>query len=156
MSNRSRRRVLVGVMGYSDKPYDHVLAESQLRGAFDQLQFAYPNRQVVIVSGHTDQGVPGQAYHLAKEYGFGTVGLTARRAHALKPDGTPKYQLFPVDTIITVGTEEDPWGVESETFVEYCTRFICLGEGPQSLREAQLAEDDGKDVQRFELPILAA
>lgn len=89
--------------------------------------------KIDIVSGLTDVGIPGIAYHLVtsgriNKDAFGkTVGIACAKAK--------DYPRFPVDEKHIIGSE---WGDESEFFVDYIDALVRIGGGEQSHREVAL------------------
>lgn len=157
--------VRLGVVGYSSpERYDKQLALRQLKEAFDRVASDFPARQIIIVSGATDRGIPSQAYRLAAERGYGTGGVACRKANGFK--------LYPTDEEpIIVG---DNWGEESPVFVygtdaidnvepESAGRYadhphhgldamIRIGGGSQALRETRMLKELGKPAYEYDLP----
>lgn len=81
------------------------------------------------MSGYTNMGVPKIAYELAKDFGFVTVGFSARQALKVKSG------LFPVDEVMLRGNK---FGDKSEAFVAFVDLLIRVGGGEQSRHETKL------------------
>jgi len=129
----------VGVMGYSDQGFDATLAMKMLNEAFDIIQ-RESGREVRIVSGYTNLGIPALAYQEAVRRGWKTVGVACNKAK--------DYDVFPCDKVIIVGED---WGDESQAFLAKCEVFIQIGGGAQSHREAEKAIKSGKAVFVYDL-----
>ena len=136
----SKKPLRVGVVGYSDKKFDKKAALELLRQGFDELIGSRKN--VEIVSGLTDLGIPGIAYKEAVERGYRTVGIACKKAS--------EYKCFECDESIILGEE---WGDESGRFLEYIDVLIRVGGGKQSLAEVKSAKKMGKEVKEYELEI---
>ena len=125
----------VGVVGFSQRHFDHEAARAHLRRLLTPLLAGRAG--VELVSGLTNQGVPKLAYELGVELGCVTVGFSAKQAVRARA-GT-----FPVDRRILVG---ERYGDESEAFVAYIDALVRVGGGPQSRDEvarfrAKLGDD---------------
>lgn len=134
----------VGIVGFSAQKFDLVLAEQLIRKEFDELLLSFSEEpaDIEIVSGYTDLGIPGLAYKLAREYGFGCVGIACQKAK--------NYECFPCDIVILDDTWLN-WGDESETFLDYCHMFLQFGGGKQSKAEMEEAARQGKKIIYHEL-----
>lgn len=135
----------VGVMGYSGAKFDINRAKYLIATAFDLVAENNPGRQIIIVSGYTNLGIPALAYAESIKRGWKTVGVACARAN------DADSEVFPCDDVYIVGEE---WGDESPTFLNMCHAFIRVGGGKQSLRETAQAKAEGKTVLEYELPIL--
>jgi hypothetical protein len=121
----------IGVVGFSQRHFDHEAARAQLR-RFVSALLERPEAKAAapeIVSGLTNQGVPKLAYELARELGLITVGIAARQALRVRAG------LFPVDRRILVG---ERFGDESPILIDYIDKLIRIGGGPQSRAEVEL------------------
>jgi hypothetical protein len=135
------RPLRIGVVGYSDdKKVDELLKSREwvrnnlswvLSNMQEQLQYIHGHcDRFELVSGLTDMGVPGIAYHfvtqgkLNQETYVKTVGFACSKAK--------DFPQFPVDEKHIIGTE---WGDESSAFIEYIDALIRIGDGEQSIRE---------------------
>jgi hypothetical protein len=126
----------IGVVGFSQRHFDHDTARAHLRRMLGAL-LERPQAQglkVELVSGLTNQGVPRLAYELATVLGLRTVGISAKQALRVAAG------VFPVDERILVG---ERFGDESATFVATIDVLIRVGGGRQSRHEVELF------VQRF-------
>jgi hypothetical protein len=120
----------IGVVGYSQRHFDHEAARAHLRRFVTALlELPEAARPPEIVSGLTNQGVPKLAYELARELGLPTVGIAARQALRVRAG------LFPVDRQILVG---ERFGDESPVLIAYIDKLIRVGGGPQSRAEVEL------------------
>jgi hypothetical protein len=123
--------VKIGVVGFSQRHFDHEAAQLHLRRFVSEL-LELPECVATapeIVSGLTNQGVPKLAYELARELGLPTVGIAARQALRVRAG------LFPVDRRIIVG---ERFGDESPVLINYIDKLIRVGGGPQSRAEVEL------------------
>ncbi|MCG8328867.1 MAG: hypothetical protein MI974_14340 [Chitinophagales bacterium] len=118
-----------GVVGFSRNQFDKNTARQILETLFTTIKEKYPDKEIEIVSGYTNSGVPKIAYELADLFGFTTVGFSAEQAL------TVKSGVYPVQKVILKGKK---FGDESEAFVKYIDRLIRIGGGPQSRRECML------------------
>lgn len=133
-------KLRVGVVGYSNQPFDRQDALLLIRDAFDSFGRI---ADIEIVSGLTRLGIPALAYEEATRRGWKTIGVACLRAF--------EYPLFPVNEAIIAGNN---WGDESATFIDMIDVLIRVGGGRQSRHEACLARVQGKDVIEFEIPSL--
>jgi hypothetical protein len=136
----------LGIIGYSSGTFDEEEAKRLILLGIMHTELK-SNRQVThIVSGLTNQGVPGLAYQMASDPQDGqmtTVGIACAKAD--------DHPCFPVDDRIIVGKD---WGDESDTFLEYIDALVRVGGGKQSLREARLFRKryPQASIVEFELP----
>lgn len=115
----------LGIVGYSSGKFDESIAHILLLRGIVQAEIKSGKMISEIVSGLTDQGIPGMAYHLAvKMDNIKTVGIACSKAG--------EYPCFAVDEAIIIG---DEWGDESETFIDYIDILLRIGGGDQSLEE---------------------
>lgn len=135
----------VGVMGYSGQKFDTARALEYLQEAFDKIAADAEDREIVIVSGYTNLGIPALAYKEAADRGWKTAGVACSKA--------TEYECFECDEVYTVG---DNWGDESPTFLDMCEIFVRVGGGGQSRRETASAIADGKIVLEYDLAALPA
>ncbi len=119
----------IGVVGFSANAFDQTLAKQLLASIFTRIKTKHTHKHIQIVSGYTNTGVPLIAYQLAQDFGFQTVGFSAKQALQVKSG------LYPVDEVIIVG---ERFGDESESFVRYIDGLIRIGGGSQSRREVEL------------------
>lgn len=132
--------VFVGIMGYSGQKFDIDRAKQLLCEAFSLIEEKYPNRQIAVVSGYTNLGIPALAYAEATKRGWETIGVACSKAK--------EYEVFPCNKVYIVG---ENWGDESPVFLDMCKVFVRVGGGGQSLRECAQAKEDGKTVYEYEL-----
>jgi hypothetical protein len=133
----------LGIVGYSSGKFDQEVALSMIAVGIATAEAESKTLATELVSGLTDQGVPGLAYHLAASMDLKTVGIACSKAS--------EYPCFPVDEEIIVG---DDWGDESQTFLERVDAIVRVGGGEQSLKEVALFREQKPDaiVVEFELP----
>lgn len=115
----------IGIVGFSDDSY--IPKEETVRAYFRQGLKDLGldgDKNLIIVSGTTNMGVPKICYEEARKMGFKTVGITAEEAK--------QYDLFPVDESFFIG---EKFGDESDFFLEYIDCMIKIGGGPQSIKE---------------------
>lgn len=135
-----RKKIYVGVMGYSSQKFDTDKAWNLLGQAFDDIQRKHFGYEIWIVSGYTWMGIPALAYHQAKNRHWMTMGIACKKAN--------EYEVFPCDDVVIVGED---WGDESPTFLAQCQIFVRVGGGKQSHREIEQAKADGKITYEYEL-----
>lgn len=119
----------LGIVGYSSGIFDEEEAQRLILLGIYHAEMSSGRIVTHIVSGLTDQGVPGLAYHMAIDPSYGdmiTVGIACSKAF--------DFPCFPVDDEIIVG---DEWGDESKTFLNYIDALVRVGGGKQSLKEAK-------------------
>ena len=135
------RPLRIGVVGYSDeKKIDKFLKSREgilhnLSWGLSRIQRQLETingicKEFELVSGLTDVGIPGIAYHFVstgnmnKEIFTKTVGFACAKAK--------DFPQFPVDEKHIIGTE---WGDESSAFLDYIDGLIRIGDGEQSIKE---------------------
>jgi len=116
----------LGIVGYSSGKFDEDQAKIMILKGIMQAELETDKMISELVSGLTDQGIPGLAYHLVEDMDIRTVGIACSKAS--------DYECFPVDQEIIVG---DDWGDESETFLDYIDALVRVGGGDQSLSEVK-------------------
>ena len=137
-----KQQIRVGIVGYSGRSFNIKRGTSLLRTAYDEVQKTYAGKEIIIVSGLTDLGIPSLAYREAVRRGLTTVGVACSRAS--------RHKCFEVDERVIVG---DQWGDESETFINMIDVLVRVGGGNQSFAETQAAKDKGIHVLEYELPV---
>lgn len=136
----------LGIVGYSEGTFDENEAKRLIILGIYHTELSSGKMVTHIVSGLTDQGIPGLAYRIAADPAGGempTVGIACDKAS--------DYPCFPVDDEIIVGKE---WGDESETFLNYIDALVRVGGGKQSIREAKQFRElkPNAPIVEFELP----
>lgn len=136
----------LGIVGYSSGTFDENEASRLILLGILHAEMSSGKMVTHIVSGLTDQGVPGLAYHLALDPDNGemtTVGIACSKAF--------DYPCFPVDDEIIVGKD---WGDESDTFLRYIDALVRVGGGKQSLAETKKFRKmkPNAPIIEFELP----
>ena len=124
-----KKPIKYGIVGFSRNQFDKQAAHKILAELFRNIKTKHPERQIEIVSGYTNSGVPKLAYELACKFGFVTVGFSARQALKVRAG------VFPVDKVMLQG---EKFGDESEDFVRYIDGLIRVGGGRQSRRECEM------------------
>jgi hypothetical protein len=119
----------IGVVGFSRSSFDKKTAILKLRNILESLVEGKNPKEIEIVSGYTNMGVPRIAYRLADDMGLVTVGFSAQQALRVRAG------VYPVQKKILVG---ERFGDESEAFIEYIDILIRIGGGPQSRHETAL------------------
>ena len=133
-----KKSIRVGVVGYSDKKFDKGVALELLCDSFDEATKGY--RDITIVSGLTDLGIPALAYKEALARKWGTVGIACKKAS--------EFKCFDCDEIVMIGEE---WGDESEKFLDSIDVLIRIGGGKQSIAEVKKAKEMGIKAIEHEL-----
>ncbi|HVY01736.1 MAG TPA: hypothetical protein VHA12_03155 [Candidatus Nanoarchaeia archaeon] len=131
----------VGVIGYSAQRFDKVVAGLFLNRVCDFVKLSHPDKNISVVSGLTDLGMPAIAYREAKSLGWKTVGVACTKAE--------EYETFNVEKRKIVG---DNWGDESRTFLDSIDMLVCVGGGNQSKRELEEWKKTGKPFIEYNLP----
>lgn len=122
----------IGVVGFSQNQFDKTMARTLIRTYYEKLADEHDDKIIEIVSGYTNMGIPKIAYELADEFGFVTVGFSAKQALRVRAG------LYPVKKKILQG---ERFGDESQAFVNYINRLLRVGGSKQSRAEAQLFKD---------------
>lgn len=125
----TRSTIRIGIVGYSRNQFNWKKATSILKDLYKELKKNHKDKEVEIVSGYTNVGVPKIAYQLAEQFDFTTVGFTAKEALSID------IGLYPVQKVFIVG---DKFGDESEDFIKYIDGLIRIGGGNQSLKEVEM------------------
>jgi hypothetical protein len=134
------KSIRIGVVGYFAQKFNKDNAILFLEAVFDLIENSY-GKNVTLISGATDMGVPSLAYSLAKERGWETVGITCEKAK--------EYKIFEgLDKIEFIGKE---WGDESGYFLSSIDVLIKCGGGTQSKKEYAKAQEMG--IQSIEIEI---
>lgn len=119
----------VGIVGFSNESkYEKIKGECATIAAFDKIYQLYSDKEIVIVSGLTNMGIPKLAYLEAVKRGWKTVGIAPKEAE--------NYDLFPVNEKIIAGIK---FGDESKVFIDYIDIIIKIGGGEQSKKEVSMA-----------------
>ncbi len=124
--------ITIGVVGFSQNQFDKNAAREIIRAYYEKLAEEHGDKNIEIVSGYTNMGVPQIAYELADEFGFITVGFSAKQALRVRSG------LYPVQKKILKG---ERFGDESQDFVRYINRLLRVGGGKQSRHETQLFKE---------------
>ncbi len=124
-----KEKIKYGIVGFSRNQFDKTSAYKILAELFSSVKAKHSDKEVEIVSGYTNSGVPKIAYELADKFGFTTVGFSAKQALNVRSG------VYPVQKVILKG---DRFGDESEDFVKYIDGLIRIGGGPQSRRETEM------------------
>lgn len=125
-----RQRVNIGFVGYSGGAAFKPLARDNeifLREVLSRLD---PN-QFLLVSGATNEGMPGLMYGVANELGMAAMGITSWKSGAYEPSI--------MSHLLTIGNS---WGHESSFFLKYLDIVIAYGGGNQSFDELVAAEEN--------------
>lgn len=135
----SKKLMKIGITGFSRNQFDKIESRKILRNVFEILSKKHSGKEVKIVSGYTNSGIPKIAYELADEFGFTTVGYSARQALNVRSG------VYSVKEVILIG---EKFGEESESFVEYIDGLIRVGGGSQSRKEVELfkAKNIGRPI----------
>ena len=128
----SKKLLKIGVVGFSRNQFDKKKSREILRQIFVKLRAKHSNKEIHIVSGYTNSGIPKIAYELADEFGFITVGYSAKQALSVKSG------IYPVKEVILKGNK---FGDESIDFGNYIDGWIRIGGGKQSRNEVELFKE---------------
>ena len=123
------KTIKYGIVGFSRNQFDKKAAFLILDKLFEVISKKHKNKEVEIVSGYTNTGIPKIAYELADKYGFTTVGFSAKQALSTRSG------VYPVKKIIIKGKK---FGDESLDFIKYIDGLIRIGGGQQSRRETEM------------------
>jgi|GEM_PF-149445 len=132
----SKKTIKYGIVGFSRNQFDKQSAYGILEAIFSQIRKKHADKEIEIVSGYTNSGVPKIAYELADKFGFMTVGSSAEQAL------TVRSGVYPVKKVILKGKR---FGDESADFVNYIDGLIRIGGGPQSRKETELFKNLNSD-----------
>jgi len=132
--------IRLGFIGYSATKFDFKKSDEILEQIFKDIGNTYSFKDVEIVSGGTEYGIPFEVYKKADEYGYFLTGIICKEGMEDK--------LYDLDKIIIIG---ETWGDESETFIEYIDVLYKIGGGKQSIKEVEMAKKQHKKVIEFEL-----
>lgn len=131
-----KKIIKFGIVGFSRNQFDKKTARQILDELFKGIAEKHIEKEIEIVSGYTNSGVPKIAYELADEYGFTTVGFSAEQALSVRSG------VYPVQKVILKGKR---FGDESEDFVRYIDGLIRIGGGKQSRTEIKMFKQLHKD-----------
>lgn len=130
----------IGVIGYSEQKFDEALARHHLEQAFEAISRNNRHKEIIIVSGLTNMGIPKIAYEIAIENHWPTVGIA--------PSVADGYEIFPCDQKIIVGKK---WGDETIAFLNSIDCLVKIGGGKQSIKEFELAKEMNIPTLNYEL-----
>lgn len=140
MRNLKNSLINIGIVGFSDESkYKKSDGEKAVLASFNNIAELFPDREIHIVSGLSNVGIPKLAYIEAVKRGWRTVGIAPREVEPC--------DSFPVDDVIIVGSK---FGDESQTFIDYIAILVKIGGGKQSQKELQMAKDRGLLVMDME------
>ena len=131
-----KNKLKIGIVGFSRNQFDKKTAILKLRNKLEYLLERHTDKEIEVVSGYTNIGVPRIAYRLADDMNLITVGFSAKQALKVR------CGVYPVKKEIIVG---ERFGDESEAFIEYIDVLIRIGGGPQSRKEAALFKEKNKN-----------
>ena len=123
------KKLKIGVVGFSRSQFDKPSAILKLRNILEKIVDEKRAKNIEIVSGYTNAGVPRIAYQLADDLGIDTIGFSAKQALRVRSG------VYPVKKAVLIGAK---FGDESERFVAYVDCLIRIGGGAQSRREVEL------------------
>lgn len=145
----------IGVIGYSDdsKIQDKEWAIANiswgLGRAKEELQYIFGHcDKFVLVSGLTDVGIPGLAYHLVTQGKHNKSTYVKTVGYACSKAGN--FPQFPVDEKHIIGNN---WGDESEEFLKNIDALVRIGGGDQSMKESEMFKEKypNKPIIEFDL-----
>jgi hypothetical protein len=137
----------LGFVGYSEGEFDQEEARRLIILGLFHAEIKSGKMVTHVVSGLTDQGIPGLAYQMATSNVYSepmtTVGIACSKAK--------NFSCFPVDDKIIVGKQ---WGDESDTFLQYIDALVRIGGGKQSHAETKKFRElkPNAPIVEFELP----
>lgn len=138
------KKIRLGVAGYCPPTkFDEKKALQYIQEAYDRAKADFPDSEIIIVSGLTNVGVLKLAYEEAKRRGWKTGGIASKKVYDFKDN------WFPVDEEPVIIGEN--WGDESNTFTGSLDALVRIGNGPQSVREAEQIRRMGKKTYEYEL-----
>lgn len=137
--------IRLGVVGYCPPTrFDEHKALEYIRDGYDKAIIDFKGRSIIVVSGLTNVGILKLAYQEAKSRSWKTAGIACKKALELRS------LWFPVDEPpIIIG---ENWGEESQTFINSIDALVRIGLGAQSLKEAEMARNQGKKTYEYDLP----
>jgi hypothetical protein len=136
--------VKIGFVGYSGGKFDETKAIEIIDSIFDKIiEIAKQENEkdIVIISGATNMGIPKLVYERAVKDNLKTIGVMCKEGYTC--------ELFPCDEIYALGNN---WGDESDKFLSMLDVLFRIGGGPQSMAEIKKAKEMGIYVSEFELP----
>ena len=133
------KKLRVGVIGYSSQGFDVNEARRIIRNIFNTFE-KKEGKNVNIVSGLTNLGIPKIAYEESVKRGWTTTGIACKKAK--------EFNLFDVDNVMIKGKE---WGDESKLLLDNIDILIKVGGGKQSEKELEKAKDMGIKTFSFKL-----
>ncbi len=135
-----KNTVRIGIIGFSDeKKYKKQDAIDAVACSFANIHELFQDKEIYIVSGLTNVGIPKLAYEFAGDRKWKTVGIAPKEAE--------QYELFPVDEKIIVG---EYFGDESEVFIDYIDVLVKIGGGKQSEKEAEMAKEQNIPIMNMD------
>jgi len=126
----------IGVVGFSRNQFDQQDAAQKLKHLITKIVENNEGKNIELVSGFTNMGVPRLAYLLADELGLITVGFSAKQALRVRAG------VYPVQKQIIVGQK---FGDESDEFIQYIDVLVRIGGGKQSRHETELFKQQYAD-----------
>jgi hypothetical protein len=132
--------IRIGFAGYSDKKFDKQKAIELIKESLDDLTEDHKKKDIRVVSGLTNLGIPGLVYKEAEKRGYYTIGIACKKAE--------DYECFDCDEKIIVG---DEWGDESEKFLDSIDVLVRIGGGKQTIAETKKAKSLGIKVVEHDL-----
>jgi len=126
----------IGVVGFSRNQFDQQDAAQKLKHLITKIVENNEGKNIELVSGLTNMGVPRLAYLLADELGLITVGFSAKQALRVRAG------VYPVQKQIIVGQK---FGDESDEFIQYIDVLVRIGGGKQSRHETELFKQQYAD-----------
>lgn len=130
----------IGIVGFSSPHFDQEKAKGILKIKLQEVISDIYKKEIEIVSGYTNSGIPKIAYTIADSIGLKTVGFSAKKAL------TVSCGLYPVDKEIIYGKN---FGDESQAFVDYIDILIRIGGGSQSRKEVELFKAKNKKIKEM-------
>jgi hypothetical protein len=135
----------IGVVGFSKEFFEVEEANFFLKKLITEIISIHSPKQIEIVSGLTNQGIPKLSYLYAQQMKYTTIGIAPKQAK------TVKKGVFKVDKEIIFGQK---FGDESQTFIDYIDVLVRVGGGKQSRHEVELfkekiLKDSNKKLEKY-------
>jgi hypothetical protein len=129
----------IGFIGYSASKFDSDKAYKIIRNIFKN-KIDPLDKDIKIVSGATNLGIPKIVYEIADKKNYYTIGIMCSKGF--------NYEMFDVNKLYVEGNE---WGEESELFLDTIDILFKVGGGEQSKKELNKAKKRGIKTFEYDL-----